>query len=145
MPWLELPIAVAAVLAADQLSKRHVLADPRFALAAAKRRYVSIRCIVNRRAAVSLSDTGIVAAWILCAAFALFALEQEPLAESPLAVAGIGLALGGVSGNVIDLLWRGGIVDFIALGSWTIFNLADAAIVSGLVLTVFALTDLGLV
>jgi signal peptidase II len=139
MAWLELLTAAAVVLAADQLSKRHVLAEPRFALAIARRRYVSIRCIINRRAAISLSDTGIVAAWVLCAALAMFALEQEPLAASPLAVAGIGLALGGVSGNVIDLLWRGGIVDIIALGSWTIFNLADAAIVSGLALTVLAL------
>jgi signal peptidase II len=140
MAWLELLTAAAVALAADQLSKRQVLAEPRFALATATRRYVSIRCIINRRAAaISLSEIGIVAAWILCAALTLFALEQEPLAANPLAVAGIGLALGGVSGNVIDLLWRGGIVDFIALGSWTIFNLADAAIVSGLALTVLAL------
>lgn len=139
MAWLELLTAAAAVLAADQLSKRRVLAEPRFALAIARRGYVSIHCIINRRAVVSLSQSGIVTAWILCVALALFALAQEPLAASPLAVAGIGLALGGVSGNVIDLLWRGGIVDFIAFGSWTIFNLADVAIIAGLTLTVLAL------
>jgi lipoprotein signal peptidase len=138
MPWLELLIAVAAVLAADQLSKRHVLAEPRFAVVNARRRFVSIRCVTNRRALIALSETGIVAAWILCAALAMLAMEQESLAASPLAVAGVGLALGGVSGNVVDLLWRGGIVDFIAIRPW-LFNLADVAIVSGLALAVLAL------
>ncbi len=140
MSWLELLFASGAVLAADQLSKRRVLAEPRFAAALAQRPFVSIHCVINRRPAViSLSETGIIVAWILCAALALFALEQEPLAASPLAVAGIGLVFGGVSGNVIDLLWRGGVVDFIAIGPWPIFNLADAAIVCGLALTIFAL------
>ncbi len=121
MSWLELLVASAAVLAADQLSERRVLMEPRFAVA--RRRFVSIHCILNRRAAIiSLSETGIMAAWILCAALALFALEQEPLAASPLAVVGVGLALGGVSGNVVDLLWRGGIVDFIAIGSRRFFQ-----------------------
>ncbi len=40
------------------------------------------------------------------------------------------MALGGVTGNVIDLLWRRGVVDFIAIGSWTICNIADLAIVN---------------
>ena len=140
MSWLELLGAVAAVLAADQMSKQCVLAEPRFAQAAAPRRFVSIHCIVNRRGAVlPLSETWIVAGWILCAALALFALDQEPLADNPVAVIGIGLALGGVSGNVIDLLWRGGIVDFVAIGGWPVFNLADAAIVCGLALTILTL------
>lgn len=140
MSWLELLIAVASVLAADQLSKHCVLAEPRFAAAIAPRSIVSIRCIVNRRVAIlSLSETGIVAAWIFCAALALFALDQEALAGNSLFVAGIGMTLGGVTGNVIDLLRRRGIVDFIAFGSWTIFNLADVAIVGGLSLALWTL------
>jgi lipoprotein signal peptidase len=143
MSWLELLVAVASVLAADQLSKRHVLAQPRFATAgAAPRSYIaiSIRCIINRRASlVPMSETWIVAGWIVCVALAFFALDQEPLAESPLGAAGVGMALGGVTGNVIDLLWRRGVVDFIAIGSWTICNIADLAIVGGLAMTVWAL------
>ncbi len=139
MSWLELLIAVAGVLAADQLSKRWVLAEPRFAQSLAPGAFVSIQCITNRRAAVALSETGILVGWIACAALALFVLDQETLSESPLFVAGIGMTLGGVTGNVIDLLWRRGIVDFIAFGSWTVFNLADVAIVAGLALAVLAL------
>lgn len=139
MSWLELLVAVAAVLAADQLSKRWVLAEPRFAKALAPRALVSICCITNRRAAVALPETGILIAWIACAALVLFVLDQETLSESPLFVAGIGMTLGGVTGNVIDLLWRRGIVDFIAFGSWTIFNVADVAIVGGLALALWTL------
>ena len=139
MSWLELLCAVVAVLAADQLSKRWVLAEPRFAKALAPGVFVSICCITNRRATVPLSETGILVAWIACAALVLFALDQDTLSESPLFVAGIGMTLGGVTGNVIDLLWRRGIVDFIAFGSWTIFNVADIAIVGGLALALWTL------
>lgn len=150
MPWLELVAVLTFVLAADQLSKRHVLrhishhvlAQPRFALGPAQRSFaaISIRCFVNRRASiVPMSETWIVAAWIVCVALAFFALDQEPFADNPLGAAGIGMVLGGVTGNVTDLLWRRGVVDFIAIGSWTICNIADLAIVGGLVLTVWAI------
>jgi signal peptidase II len=45
----------------------------------------------------------------------------------------LGAALGGAAGNLLDLRWRGGVVDFIELGGWPVFNLADAAIVVGAV------------
>lgn len=48
-----------------------------------------------------------------------------------------GLFLGGVAGNLIDRILRQYVVDFIDLGFWPVFNLADAAIsvsVIGLVL-----------
>lgn len=129
------------MLAADQWSKRRVLAEPRFAMASAQRPFVSIHCVINRRAAlVPLSASWMVmTAWLLCAAFALFALSQAPVAGSLPGAVGIGMVLGGISGNCVDLLQRRGIVDFIAIGPWPIFNLADAAIVCGLALTILAL------
>ncbi|MGI8507213.1 MAG: signal peptidase II [Solirubrobacteraceae bacterium] len=45
---------------------------------------------------------------------------------------GWGWALGGSAANLIDRLRRGGILDFVAIGPWPPFNLADAAIVAGL-------------
>jgi signal peptidase II len=49
----------------------------------------------------------------------------------------LGLVLGGVVGNLVDRVVRGGVVDFLrfALGSgraWPDFNLADVAVVVGL-------------
>lgn len=48
-----------------------------------------------------------------------------------------GLFLGGVAGNLIDRILRQYVVDFIDVGFWPVFNVADAAIsvsVLGLVL-----------
>jgi signal peptidase II len=44
---------------------------------------------------------------------------------------GAGLMLGGTLGNLCDRLRTGAVVDFIDLGFWPVFNLADAAIVCG--------------
>lgn len=45
---------------------------------------------------------------------------------------GIGLQLGGAFGNLIDRLRFGHVVDFIDVGPWPIFNLADSSIVIGI-------------
>lgn len=62
---------------------------------------------------------------------------------------GLGLILGGALGNLVDRLLRapgplqGHVVDFLAVGWWPVFNLADSAIVCGatglVVLTVLGL------
>lgn len=138
MPWPEFLASVAVAVATDQFLKRRALMAPRLARSWAG--YVSIRCTINRRIAlVSLSERGIAAVWILCAALSGFALAQPPFAGNALGATGLGLALGGITGNVIDIMWRRGIVDFIALGSWTVFNVADVAIIGGLVLAALSL------
>ena len=48
----------------------------------------------------------------------------------------LGLLLGGAIGNLIDRLWLGKVTDFIDVGPWPIFNLADSAIVVGIVVLV---------
>ena len=140
MVWLEFLAAAATAVGADQVLKARVLAAPLFAPAPSRWDYVSIRCTINRRIAlVSLSDSGIAMVWLLCAVLSCFALGQEPFADNALGATGLGLALGGITGNVIDILRRRGVVDFIALGSWTIFNLADVAILGGLALAAASL------
>lgn len=42
-----------------------------------------------------------------------------------------GLLLGGAIGNIVDRLRLGYVVDFIAVGWWPVFNLADSAITVG--------------
>ena len=46
----------------------------------------------------------------------------------------IGLQLGGAFGNLIDRVLNGEVVDFIDVGPWPIFNLADSSIVVGIVI-----------
>lgn len=54
--------------------------------------------------------------------------------QTELARLGAGAALGGAAGNLLDILRRSAITDFIELGWWPTFNLADVGIVAGLML-----------
>ena len=45
---------------------------------------------------------------------------------------GLALIIGGGIANLVDRLKYGGVIDFIKLNHWPVFNLADIMIVSGL-------------
>ena len=49
----------------------------------------------------------------------------------------LGLILGGALSNGVDRLLQGHVVDFIDLHWWPVFNLADSAIVLGVIGVVF--------
>jgi signal peptidase II len=49
----------------------------------------------------------------------------------------LGLQMGGAAGNLLDRLRLGHVIDFIDVGAWPVFNLADASIVVGLLLLVW--------
>ncbi|MFC4376027.1 signal peptidase II [Nocardia halotolerans] len=61
---------------------------------------------------------------------------------------GLGMVLGGAMGNLVDRIFRspgplqGHVVDFVAIGWWPVFNVADSAIVCGAIALV-ALTVFG--
>ena len=46
----------------------------------------------------------------------------------------LGLQIGGALGNLIDRVRLGHVTDFMDVGAWPVFNLADAAIITGLVI-----------
>ena len=64
--------------------------------------------------------------------------------EDLLSIFGLALILGGAVGNLIDRIFRapgifeGSVVDFIRVGSFPIFNIADSAITVGAVVVVVA-------
>lgn len=49
----------------------------------------------------------------------------------------VGLVAGGALGNLVDRIRADAVTDFIAVGSWPPFNLADVAITCGVLLLVF--------
>jgi signal peptidase II len=51
----------------------------------------------------------------------------------------LGLILGGIVGNLIDRLRFGGVTDFISIGWWPAFNIADSAVVVGVVIVAYFL------
>ena len=76
--------------------------------------------------------------WGLCVAATVILLYVFPPFREPGTQLGLGAALGGATGNLIDRVWRGAVVDFIDLRVWPVFNLADASIVGGIVVALYS-------
>jgi signal peptidase II len=51
----------------------------------------------------------------------------------------LGLQLGGAIGNLVDRLRFGYVIDFVDVGFWPIFNVADASITIGVILIAYCL------
>jgi signal peptidase II len=126
-----LAAVASATLAVDGVSKALVttrLAEGRlYALAPGW----GLRRIDNRRSTLSVAHTVALLAVILVVIVAVS--PQAPTA------AGLGIAIGGAAGNVVDRVRRGAVVDFVAAGPWPVFNLADAAMAIGLSLAAVSL------
>jgi len=71
--------------------------------------------------------------------YALFAYRRYPILSSRLGVVALGLVLGGIIGNLIDRLRLGGVTDFISVGWWPAFNIADSALVVGTIIFAYSL------
>jgi lipoprotein signal peptidase len=129
-----------AVLLADQASKDYVLnrLDLQSAHSIAILPVLNFTFVMNHGITFGLNDhVGASVAIPTVAALVVVAVLLVWLwrAERGMVVAGLGAICGGATGNVIDRLRFGAVVDFIdahAFGwSWYVFNVADAAIVCG--------------
>jgi len=116
--------AAAVTVALDAISKvvaSRVLAEGRlYAVAPGW----GVRRVTNRLSPLSPA----LAAVLLCAIVGAV-LVTEPRS---LTAIGLGMAIGGAGGNLVDRARRGAVVDFVAAGTWPVFNLADAAMAVGL-------------
>jgi signal peptidase II len=65
----------------------------------------------------------------------LLVYRHQPF-PSPLLRVSLGLQLGGAIGNLTDRLRFGQVTDFVQLAWWPVFNLADAAIVTGIIILI---------
>ena len=75
----------------------------------------------------SLIFTGLA---VLVTIFILYYFPQVPKEEWPLRLA-MGMQMGGAVGNLIDRLIFGHVTDFISVGNFPIFNIADSSISVG--------------
>lgn len=69
---------------------------------------------------------------ILC--YALYYHKRFPLLASWYGSVVMGMVLAGCAGNLIDRLRQGYVTDFIGVGPWPLFNVADSSLSVGIVL-----------
>jgi signal peptidase II len=74
--------------------------------------------------------------------YVLFIYRRYPHLDNRLGRVALGLILGGTIGNLIDRLRFGGVTDFISIGWWPAFNLADSAVVIGVIIFIYSLLPL---
>jgi signal peptidase II len=128
-------LAAAALVTVDQVSKALtvcLLVDGRIHPVGWRSGFRRVR---NPRATLIPLPLGwAVAIWTAAIGAAAVSLVKgsQPLGTE--GALGLGLALGGATSNLADRVLRGSIVDFIAVGAWPTFNLADAAMVTGIAL-----------
>ena len=130
MIWLESFFTAALVVAIDQASKAFVLSRWSPVALAAPRSFVSIKCVLNRTVRLhqwqGLALDFIVVTMV---GLAVLTLHQDLLGPQAIAPVAIGAAaVGGATGNFLDRFYRGAVVDFVAIGPWPIFNLADVLV-----------------
>jgi signal peptidase II len=65
--------------------------------------------------------------------YAFFITRRYPFLKNMISRAALGSILGGAVGNLVDRLRFGDITDFIGVGTWPPYNVADASIVTGVV------------
>lgn len=128
----------AAVIALDHLSKWIVTS----ALAPGREwpqgGLVAIHYTENRGAAFSLLPQF---QWVFLVAAVLVSVYilgwGYRIGATPYRQIVLGAILGGAISNALDRFTQGYVVDFIDLRRWPVFNLADCAIVIGVVLAIF--------
>jgi lipoprotein signal peptidase len=95
---------------------------------------VRFRFAPNRNRSFERARTrvSLVLTWLLALACAVVLHRFAARFQGAVSLAGLGLAFGGAASNLLDILQRRYVVDFIHLGWWPVFNLADVAILAGL-------------
>ncbi len=130
--WARLLVAVAVIVALDQLTKR--IATANVDRGESVNVFLGLDITNTRNSGVAfgaLQGSGtIVALLIACALLALLAYFAVN-AGNPWLWLPAGLLLGGAVGNLIDRIGEGAVIDFIDPIAWPAFNLADSCIVVG--------------
>lgn len=134
-------LVLVAVLALDQLSKRLVS----HSIAPGKRIAVvpGVHLVHTRNHGVAFgleAGHGTLVAILVGLALLGLLVYFATHSSRPLIWLATGLLLGGALGNLLDRIRTGSVVDFIQLPlGWPPFNLADASIVLGVALLLFAI------
>jgi len=134
--FLSTLITAAGVVAADQVTK--TLAEDRLHRPVHVIGPFGLSMSRNSGAAFSLFTGQAAVLGIVVSLLVIVLLWLSWRARTLAMALSLGLIIGGALGNLCDRLFRGGhgqVVDFITLTHWPTFNVADACITIGVVLT----------
>jgi signal peptidase II len=141
--WLAPSIVLGAVIL-DQLTKAWVVAslsDGPLSIIGAD---VELHLTRNSGGAFSLFTNATVVLALLAIGLSVFLVRAVQRARDRLTVIALSLVLGGALGNLMDRLTRspgflrGEVVDYIRVGSFPSFNVADSCITIGAILLIIA-------
>ena len=142
---LILPVVAIVVLVADQVSKAWVTANiplnSTLAIFPPIEGIFVLTHITNSGAAFGLfPQLSLVFTFVaLAVSVAIVFYYRSIPAGQWLVRLSLGLQLGGAIGNLIDRLRFGSVIDMLYVRFWTVFNIADSAIVCGVVLLMWHL------
>ncbi|MFC2017547.1 signal peptidase II [Chloroflexota bacterium] len=149
--WRNVVFSLAALLvvAADQLSKIWIRSNLLVGQSLPETGFFQLTRIHNTGAAFGLfRDQSFVLAIVALVAvvvvllYAFLIYRRFPILDSRLGKLALGLVLGGTVGNLIDRLRFGYVTDFIDVGVWPAFNIADSSIVVGVIMLAYSLIQL---
>jgi signal peptidase II len=126
--------AIVAVLVVDQLTKYLVRTNMALGDSWPAEGLFRLTYGTNSGSAFGLfpnQTVPLIAASLIAIGFLAYFYRTQARPTSILRLA-IGLQLGGAFGNLSDRLREGSVVDFIDVGWWPIFNVADSSIVVGM-------------
>jgi signal peptidase II len=118
------------IVAADRVTKEIAVRHLTFG----RRGSRFVRVVLTKRPLLArgTSVRALITLWVAAVGCTVCALLWAPaLHQNVFVTAGIAAALAGALGNLGDRIIHGAIVDFVAIGRWPVFNLADVAIVAG--------------
>jgi signal peptidase II len=122
------------VIFVDQASKWIITRRPEQASSCAGRAVLQIRLVPKQRwnrDRVPFSAVILLSLLIVVSLSIVSLIHYKIAYQNAYVQTALGGALGGAASNLIDRFWRKGVVDFIHLGFWPAFNLADVVICVG--------------
>lgn len=142
-PVKELPFFLVAlvVVALDQVSKFFIRANMIPGQSIPEEGFFRITYVTNVGGAFGIlsNQAFLITLTAIAGIAAILIYARYPLFNRMLVRVALGLLLGGAVGNLIDRIRFGEVVDFIDVGAWPVFNLADSAIVVGVIIIIFYL------
>ncbi|MDP6667526.1 MAG: signal peptidase II [Dehalococcoidia bacterium] len=135
VPWVMMVLAVSS----DQLTKWLVIENLVRGESWPADGFFRFTHAWNTGTAFSLfQGQGDILTWVSLAAVAVLAWIYKSIDDPPwvLRIA-FGMQLGGAIGNLVDRFRLGHVTDFIDVGPWPVFNIADSSIVIGIGLMIF--------